>query len=149
MSCPIPEGGKNQEPKSKTTNGVFKVIKDETARFCVMDADPPQPQPQPGDYLEPFRVSVHQILTRVNKLEKQVTQVEQFYESTDNVQGNNSKGGSLVKDKSREKHLIGTKKPLQDASHTEAAAAKRMQELMRQFSTILRQASANTLQQFF
>ncbi|TKY58508.1 Transcription factor GTE1 [Spatholobus suberectus] len=110
-----------------------------------MDADPaqpqPQPQPQPDDYLEPFRVSVHQILTRVNKLEKQVTEVEQFYESTDNVQGNNSKGGSLVKEKGKEKHLVGTKKPLplQDASHTEAAAAKRMQELMRQFSTILRQ----------
>ncbi|KAL9327242.1 hypothetical protein ACSQ67_007887 [Phaseolus vulgaris] len=108
----------------------------------MMDADPPlsQPQPQPHDYLEPFRVSIHQILTRVNKLEKQVTEVEQFYESTDNVQGNNSKGGSLVKEKGKEKHPTGTKKPLQDASYTEAAAARRMQELMRQFSTILRQA---------
>lgn len=100
-----------------------------------MDAD----SAQPDDYLEPFRVSVQQILTKVNKLENQVTEVEQFYESTDNIQGNNSKGGSLVKEKGKEKHLIGTKKPLQDASHTEAAAAKRMQELMRQFSTILRQ----------
>ncbi|QCD81421.1 hypothetical protein DEO72_LG2g1746 [Vigna unguiculata] len=102
----------------------------------MMDADPLS-QPEPRDYLEPFRVSVHQILTRVNQLEKQVTEVEQFYESTDNVQGNNSKGVSLVKEKGREKHPTGTKKPLQDASHTEAAAAKRMQELMRQFSTIL------------
>lgn len=74
-----------------------------------------------------------------------MTEVEQFYESTDNVQGNNSKGGSLVKEKGREKHPTGTKRPLQDASHAEAAAAKRMQELMRQFSTILRQASANIL----
>ncbi|KAL2334171.1 hypothetical protein Fmac_015384 [Flemingia macrophylla] len=102
-----------------------------------MDAD----SAYPDDYLEHFRVSVQQILTRVNKLEKQVTEVEQFYESTDNVHGNNSKGGSLIKEKGKEKQLIGTKKPLQDASHTEAAAAKRMQELMRQFSTILRQAS--------
>lgn len=101
----------------------------------MMDAD----LSQPADYLEPFRVSVQQILARVNKLEKQVTEVEQFYESTDNVQGNNSKGASIVKEKGKEKHLIGTKKPLQDASHTEAVAAKRMQELMRQFSTILRQ----------
>ncbi|RZB98937.1 Transcription factor GTE1 isoform B [Glycine soja] len=100
-----------------------------------MDADPPQLD----DHLEPFRVSVNQILTTVNKLEKQVTEVEQFYESTDNVQGNNSKGGSLAKEKGREKHITGTKKPLQDASHTEASSAKRMQELMRQFSTILRQ----------
>ncbi|XP_047172550.1 transcription factor GTE1-like isoform X1 [Vigna umbellata] len=108
----------------------------------MMDADPLS-QPEPRDYLEPFRVSVHQILNRVNQclvqLEKQVTEVEQFYESTDNIQGNNSKGGSLVKEKGREKHPTGTKKPMQDASHTEAAAAKRMQELMRQFSTILRQ----------
>ncbi|XP_052728006.1 transcription factor GTE1 isoform X1 [Vigna angularis] len=108
----------------------------------MMDADPLS-QPEPRDYLEPFRASVHQILNRVNQclvqLEKQVTEVEQFYESTDNIQGNNSKGGSLVKEKGREKHPTGTKKPMQDASHTEAAAAKRMQELMRQFSTILRQ----------
>ncbi|WVZ25267.1 hypothetical protein V8G54_003811 [Vigna mungo] len=118
----------------------------------MMDADPLS-QPEPRDYLEPFRVSVHQILNRVNQclvqLEKQVTEVEQFYESTDNIQGNNSKGGSLVKEKGREKHPTGTKKPMQDASHTEAAAAKRMQELMRQFSTILRQASAKILQHFF
>ncbi|XP_022638600.1 transcription factor GTE1 isoform X2 [Vigna radiata var. radiata] len=117
----------------------------------MMDADPLS-QPEPRDYLEPFRVSVHQILNRVNQclvqLEKQVTEVEQFYESTDNIQGNNSKGGSLVKEKGREKHPTGTKKPMQDASHTEAAAAKRMQELMRQFSTILRQASAKNLQHF-
>ncbi|KAK7360780.1 hypothetical protein VNO77_02793 [Canavalia gladiata] len=102
-----------------------------------LKADPTQPQPD--DDLEPFRISVRQIFTRVNKLEKLVTEVEQFYESTDNVQGNNSRGGSVVKEKGREKLLIVTKKPLQDALHMEAAAAKRMQDLMRQFSTILRQ----------
>lgn len=73
------------------------------------------------------------------QLEKQVIEVEQFYQSTGNVQV--SKGGSVVREKGREMHLIGTKKPLQDASRTEIAAAKRMKELMRQFSTILRQAS--------
>jgi len=33
----------------------------------MMDADPLS-QPEPRDYLEPFRVSVHQILTRVNQV---------------------------------------------------------------------------------
>lgn len=83
------------------------------------------------------------------QLEKQVVEVEQYYESAGNAQGNCSKGGSVVKEKSREKNLVGTKKPLQDALRTETAAAKRMQELMRQFSTILRQASVDTLQFFF
>ncbi|KAK7335449.1 hypothetical protein VNO80_27293 [Phaseolus coccineus] len=55
-------------------------------------------------------------------LEKQVIEVEQFYESTDNIQGNNSKGDSLVKEKGREKYPTGTKKPLQDATHTKVAA---------------------------
>lgn len=71
-------------------------------------------------------------------------EVERHYESAGNVQGSNSKGSSVVKEKGRGKSLVGTKKLLQDAPRTETAAAKRMQELMRQFSTILRQASANT-----
>ncbi|XP_004509611.1 transcription factor GTE1-like isoform X2 [Cicer arietinum] len=99
-------------------------------------------QPQPyvvEDRFEGFRNSVDEILTKVEKLEKQVVEVEQYYESAGNAQGNCSKGGSVVKEKSREKNLVGTKKPLQDALRTETAAAKRMQELMRQFSTILRQ----------
>lgn len=91
------------------------------------------------------------------QIEKQVIEVEQFYESAGNVPGNNnnnnnSKGGSVVKEKGREKHLVvATKKPLQvqDAMRTETAAARRMQELMRQFSTILRQASASTLKLLF
>jgi hypothetical protein len=78
-----------------------------------------------------------------------VIEVEQYYESSGIFQGNSSRGGSVVKEKGREKTLAGTKTPLQDASRTETAAGKRMQELMRQFSTILRQASVNTLQLCF
>ena len=37
------------------------------------------------------------ILLCLVQLEKQVTEVEQFYESTDNIQGNNSKGGFTCK----------------------------------------------------
>ena len=52
---------------------------------------------------------------------------------------NNAKAVSL-KDKDGEKQIESIKKP-QDPARREAASAKRMQELMRQFSTILRQAS--------
>lgn len=52
---------------------------------------------------------------------------------------NNAKAVSL-KDKDGEKQIASIKKP-QDPARREAASAKRMQELMRQFSTILRQAS--------
>ncbi|XP_062160784.1 transcription factor GTE1-like isoform X2 [Alnus glutinosa] len=46
---------------------------------------------------------------------------------------------SIVKDKDSEKHLTSVKKQQQDMSCREAPASKRMQELMRQFATILRQ----------
>ncbi|MED6121033.1 Transcription factor GTE1 [Stylosanthes scabra] len=92
--------------------------------------------------LDGFKRNVDEIVANVDKLEKQLIEVEQFYQSNGNnsIQGNNSKGGPVVKEKVREKHLIATKKPLLlDAARTETAAAKRMQELMRQFATILRQ----------
>ena len=44
------------------------------------------------------------------------------------------------KDKDKDKHIPGMKKQQQDASRRDAAGAKRMQELMRQFGTIFRQA---------
>ncbi|CAL5197299.1 unnamed protein product [Lathyrus oleraceus] len=91
------------------------------------------------DHFEGFRHSFDEIHTEVDKLEKQVIEVERHYESAGNVQGSNSKGVSVVKEKGRGKSLVGTKKLLQDAPRMETAAAKRMQELMRQFSTILRQ----------
>ncbi|KAI4357224.1 hypothetical protein L6164_001186 [Bauhinia variegata] len=98
--------------------------------------------------LEGFRRSIDGILTTVDKLEKQVDEVEQFFESkgktqvnNSKTQVNNSKGSMVLKDKGWEKHLTGVKKQQQDASHREAVAAKRMQELMRQFATILRQIS--------
>ncbi|XP_016203065.1 transcription factor GTE6 [Arachis ipaensis] len=92
--------------------------------------------------LDGFKRNVDEIVANVDKLEKQLIEVEQFYQSNSNnsIQGNNSKGGPVVKEKVREKHLIATKKPLLlDAARTESAATKRMQELMRQFATILRQ----------
>ncbi|XP_062160783.1 transcription factor GTE1-like isoform X1 [Alnus glutinosa] len=80
---------------------------------------------------EGLRRQVDEIFTKVNTLEKQVNEVEQFYMSNDN--------SSIVKDKDSEKHLTSVKKQQQDMSCREAPASKRMQELMRQFATILRQ----------
>lgn len=71
------------------------------------------------------------------QLEKQVNEVEQFYSASGN--------SSIVKDKDREKHFTSIKKQQQDTSYREAAASKRMLELMRQFATILRQASTKSL----
>lgn len=72
------------------------------------------------------------------QLEEQVNEVEQFYQSTD-VQLNDSK------DKGREKHHIGSNKPLHRVSSREATGSEEMQELMCHFSKILHEASASTL----
>lgn len=66
-----------------------------------------------------------------------MNEIEQFYSSASKKQANACKGGSTVKDK--DKHIPSMKKQQQEAALREAAAAKRMQELMRQFGTILRQ----------
>ncbi|XP_052191167.1 transcription factor GTE6-like isoform X2 [Diospyros lotus] len=86
-----------------------------------------------------FRHSVDQMSTRVHKLEQRLSEVEQFYSTVSKKQLNTSKGSSIVRDKDKEKHISNFKKRQQDAPRREAAAAKRMQELMRQFGTILRQ----------
>lgn len=54
-----------------------------------------------------------------------------------------SKGSSSVKDKPKDKPIPGMRKYMQEITRKEAAAAKRMQELMRQFGTILNQASCS------
>lgn len=75
------------------------------------------------------------------QLEQKVNEVEQFYLSKDNTQLNSSKGSSIAKEKVKEKLASSTDKQQQDAPCKEVAASKRMQELMRQFATIFRQAS--------
>ncbi|KAA8539339.1 hypothetical protein F0562_026031 [Nyssa sinensis] len=89
--------------------------------------------------VEGFRCSVDDIFTKVNKLEQRVNEVEEFYLTTSKKQPNAFKGSSIMKDKGKEKHVPSIKKQQQDTSRREAAAAKRMQELMRQFGTIFRQ----------
>lgn len=77
------------------------------------------------------------------QLEQSVNEVEKFYLNTSIKQPNTSKNTSSGKHKVKDRHVPGFKKLQQEASRREAAAAKRMQELMRQFGTILRQAILN------
>ncbi|XP_077250485.1 transcription factor GTE6-like [Tasmannia lanceolata] len=91
-----------------------------------------------GTEVDRFRHQVDEMTCKVDELEQRVNEVAHFYSSSSKKQLNNSKGSSVMKDRDREKHFASSKKQL-DATRREAASTKRMQELMRQFSTILRQ----------
>lgn len=77
------------------------------------------------------------------QLEQRLNEVEQFYSTANKKPPNTSKASSMTKDKDKDRHIPSVKKQQQDASRREAAAAKRMQELMRQFSSIYRQVVSN------
>ncbi|XP_058092325.1 transcription factor GTE6-like isoform X2 [Magnolia sinica] len=85
-----------------------------------------------------IRHQVDEVTTKVDELEQRVTEVAQFYSSSSKKQLGSFKGSSIVKDREKEKQITSSKKHL-DPTRREAASTKRMQELMRQFSTILRQ----------
>lgn len=89
--------------------------------------------------VESYNQRVDEIFKKVNQLEKNLNEVEQFYSSAHKKQPITPKGSSVLKEKDREKLFASFKRRQQDAASREAAAGKRMQELMRQFGTILRQ----------
>lgn len=91
--------------------------------------------------MEDYKNRVDGVLAQVNTIEQKVHEVEQFYLNNNKKQSNNSKGGSASKekDKDKDRHVVSIKKQQQDTESREAAASKRMQELIRQFGTILRQ----------
>ncbi|XP_055813735.1 transcription factor GTE1-like [Solanum dulcamara] len=86
---------------------------------------------------ENFRRSVDEMVGKVDQLEQRMNEVEHFYSNTSKKQSHTPRGGSIMKDK--EKQISSFKRRQQDASRREAAGSRRMQELMRQFGTILRQ----------
>ncbi|KAL6527112.1 hypothetical protein OROGR_016202 [Orobanche gracilis] len=87
--------------------------------------------------MDDYRKNVDELFTTVDKIEQKVNEVKQFFLNL--REPNTSKSASILKDKEKEKHIPSMKKVQQDASRREAAVAKRMQELMRQFGTIFRQ----------
>ncbi|KAL1562143.1 transcription factor GTE6-like isoform X1 [Salvia divinorum] len=88
---------------------------------------------------ESLNRGVEEMFIKVDQLEQKFNEVEQFY-STSNTKHLDTRGGSLVKDKEREKFSASSFiKKQQDIASREAVAAQRMQELMLQFGTILHQ----------
>ncbi|KAK7856166.1 transcription factor gte1 [Quercus suber] len=83
-----------------------------TAQMDPMNAA----NPENAAEVEYFSNRVDEIFTKVDKIEKQVSEVEQFYLASSN--------SSIVKDKEREKHFPGVKKQRQDASHREITQHK-------------------------
>jgi len=74
------------------------------------------------------------------QLEHKLKEVEEFYSSI-----GVSNSGSIGKDTEKGRHVVGIRKIQQEAARREAVAAKRMQDLMRQFGTIFRQVEESSL----
>ncbi|KAI3470461.1 hypothetical protein Pfo_027124 [Paulownia fortunei] len=89
--------------------------------------------------VDDYKNKVDELFAKVDKLEQRVNEVEQFYLNAKLKEPNTSRSALIIKDKEKEKYIPSMKKLQQDASRREAAAAKRMQELMRQFGSIFRQ----------
>lgn len=90
-----------------------------------------------ADSVENFSQRVDEMVGKVDQLEQRLNDVEHFYSNTSKKQSNTPRGSSILKDK--EKQISSFRRRQQDASRREAAGARRMQELVRQFGTILRQ----------
>lgn len=90
----------------------------------------PQETTSNVSHMESLNRSVDEITVKVEELEQKLNEVEHFYSSS------NTKVPNTLK---VDKFHTNFKKRQQDAASREAAAAQRMQELMRQFGTILRQ----------
>ncbi|XP_071689572.1 transcription factor GTE6-like [Rutidosis leptorrhynchoides] len=90
-------------------------------------------------FVEELGQNVDEINIKVDELEKRLNEVQQFYSKANKKHSNTSKASSILKDKDKDKQLTSFKRRQQDASRREAAAAKRMQDLMRQLAALLRQ----------
>nr|XP_043609478.1 transcription factor GTE1-like [Erigeron canadensis] len=104
--------------------------------------DPPLAETRPESepvLVEELGQNVNEIFVKVDELEKRLNEVEQFFSKTNKKQSNTSKASSVLKDKDKDKQLSSFRRRQQDASRREAAATKRMQDLMRQFYGLLRQ----------
>ncbi|XP_051116273.1 transcription factor GTE6 isoform X2 [Andrographis paniculata] len=93
-----------------------------------------------SDQVDVYKTKVDELITKVDKIEQRVNEVEQFYSNAkQNAKPKTSRSASIHKDKEKEKNIPSMKKLQLDASRRQAAAAKRMQDLMRQFGSIFRQ----------
>ncbi|XVE67584.1 hypothetical protein DITRI_Ditri08aG0172200 [Diplodiscus trichospermus] len=123
-------------PKTQATD--FPFLRPEDHVFRQMEAAKVEGV-GPESKVEDLGRCVDEISTTVNQLEQRVSDVEQFYLTTDGMQLTTSKCASACKDKVKEKQVTSIEKQQQEASHRDTASLKRMQDLMRQFAMILRQ----------
>ncbi|KAL3626447.1 hypothetical protein CASFOL_029996 [Castilleja foliolosa] len=84
--------------------------------------------------VESLNQRLDEILIEVDQIEQKLNGVEQFYSNEKHPSA--TKSGSSTKDKDRENFLANYGKRQQDAAHKEADAARRKQQLMRQFENI-------------
>ncbi|XP_020106609.1 transcription factor GTE6-like isoform X1 [Ananas comosus] len=105
----------------------------------------------PETEVDGFRRRIDDLISQADELEKKVSEVVEFH--ANKKQTNNLKGNSVVRDKEKERPIgngssnncvnnsgsNSNSKTQGDAGRKEAVCSKRMQELMRQFGTILRQ----------
>ncbi|KAH9608874.1 hypothetical protein KSS87_002363 [Heliosperma pusillum] len=92
--------------------------------------------------LDEYQLRVNQVLSQVDRIEERVIEIDQFYVNNSKNQVNVSRGGSASKEKDKDKErLVTNGKKQQDVAIRESIATKRMQELIRQFGTILNQIS--------
>ncbi|CAA7019224.1 unnamed protein product [Microthlaspi erraticum] len=80
---------------------------------------------------EGIKQRVDEVLNWVDSLEHKLKEVEEYY----SIVGVTNSG----KDSDKGRQVVGIRKIQQEAARREAVAAKRMQDLMRQFGTIFRQ----------
>ncbi|KAK9684984.1 hypothetical protein RND81_10G247400 [Saponaria officinalis] len=88
--------------------------------------------------MEEYQNHVDEVFSHIKRIEERVIEIDQFYFNNDKSKANPSREGSASKEKDddEKQHVINANKQ-QDAATTEAATTKRMQELIRQFGTIL------------
>ncbi|PIN15891.1 hypothetical protein CDL12_11465 [Handroanthus impetiginosus] len=143
------EQTKGTSMKSGRNNQTFRVFvsTSQSAKTQLMDAKNglvlgeavggPQETTDNVPQVESLNQRVDEMFAKVDQLEQKLNEVEQFYNNSNAKHPNTPKGGSAVKDKDKDKFLANFRKRQQDAASKEAAAAERMQKLMRQFGTIL------------
>lgn len=99
--------------------------------------------PLEGSKME-IRRQIEDLTSKIEEIEQQVNEVIQMRASLSKGKVSFSKGSLNPKDRDKDKIAINAKKQQQtDAARREAATAKRMGELMRQFGTILRQITSH------
>ncbi|GER52252.1 bromodomain-containing protein [Striga asiatica] len=87
--------------------------------------------------VESLNQRVDEIFIEVDKLEKKVNEIEQFYSNSNPKNSNTQRSGPTLKDKDREKLAANFMKRQQDLARKQADAARRKQDLMNQFESIL------------